>query len=150
MVKKFETFSNLTYSILAASRISKVLKDRKQFRYRVLVVVGNRINCVGFSLVKANQLKTAVRKALIQAKKNLFKIDITKTETIAYPLTINYKASKIIFKPKRYDSGIIAKNSLRIIFELAGIKNISAKSFGSRNIINLTKIVYLLLQHFRN
>lgn len=139
--------SNLTYSILSASRISKVLKNKKQFRFRVLIVVGDRINLIGFGLVKANQLKVAIKKALIKAKKNLFKVNINEIKTIPHSLTINYKASKIIFKSAKQDYGIIASNPIRIILELAGIKNIITKNLGSRNIINVTKSVYILLKN---
>lgn len=147
-IKNFEKEDILTYKILAFNRITKVLKTNKQIRYRVLVIVGNKVNKIGFGLVKANELSVAIRKAILKAKKNVFKIKLTKEKTILYSKVIKYKSSKLICKPVKADYGLVANDTIKTICRLVGIRNVIIKSFGSRNIINMTKAIYFVLKQF--
>ena len=148
IVKLNKKQSKFKYRILSSRRVVKVLKHEKRFQFRVLVIIGNETNKIGLGIGKSKKLKTAITKAISTAKKNLFSIFLTKNKTIPYSLTIYYKTSKLVLLPGNQDHGLISGNPIRIILELAGIKNIITKSFGSRNSLNLSKATILALKNF--
>jgi small subunit ribosomal protein S5 len=117
---------------LLTRRVTKVVKGGKRMKFTALVVVGDKINKVGVALAKGSDPRTAIEKAATKAKKNLKTINIV-DNSIAFDLMHKYKSSQIFFKPAQPGTGIIASNAIRPILELAGIKDIYTKIYGTNN-----------------
>ncbi|MCL2255242.1 MAG: 30S ribosomal protein S5 [Firmicutes bacterium] len=124
--------------LIAVNRVTKVVKGGRNMRFSALVVVGDGNGSVGVGHGKANEVPEAVRKAEQQARRKMEKIALNES-TIPHEIIGHFGASKVLLKPAPEGTGIIAGGSVRAVVELAGIKNITAKSHGSRNPINSTK-----------
>ena len=118
--------------IIEIKRVSKKIKGGNAIGFSVLVVVGNRDGKVGYGYGKAKNVADAIRKAVSSAKKKTYTIK-TNGKTIAHEVTAKVGASKILLKPAPEGTGVIAGGSVRIVVELAGIKDISSKVLGSNN-----------------
>jgi small subunit ribosomal protein S5 len=130
--------NQLEERVVFTNRVAKVTKGGRRFKMCALVVVGNRNGVVGVGYGKGTEMPIAIRKAIQDAKKNLFRIPLKGT-TIPHEIIGEFKASKVLMKPAAPGTGIIAGGPLRHLFELAGIKDILAKSLGSSNQINVTR-----------
>jgi small subunit ribosomal protein S5 len=124
--------------IVNIGRVTKVVKGGRRFRFTALVVVGNRKGLVGFGFGKAKEVPDAIKKAVDDAFKQLVKVNIKGT-TIAHDIEHKFNASRIILKPASEGTGTIAGGAARPVIELAGIKDIIAKSIGSNNPNNLVR-----------
>lgn len=124
--------SEFQETVIEINRISKKTKGGNQIRFSALVVVGDRKGRVGVGMGKAPNVVSGIRKAINQAKKNLLTIP-TRGTTIPYEVKVKYGASKILLKPAREGSGIVAGGPLRAVFESAGLHDIVAKIMGSNN-----------------
>jgi small subunit ribosomal protein S5 len=127
--------SEFEQKMLDLARVARVVKGGKRFKFRALVVIGNKKGKVGIGLAKGLDVTAAIEKAVNKAKKNLIEIDVTQT-TIPYALKYKFKAAKLLIKPASKGHGIIAGSCVRNICDLAGIKNISVKILGCRSKIN--------------
>ena len=125
-------------AIVNIGRVTKVVKGGRRFRFTALVVVGNKNGIVGFGTGKAKEVPDAIKKAIDDAFKSLIKINIHGS-TIAHDIEHKYNASKILLKPASEGTGLIAGGAARPVLELAGIKDIIAKSLGSNNPNNLVQ-----------
>lgn len=122
--------------VLEVRRVTKVTAGGKQLRFRAAVVVGNKNGKVGFGVAKGQDVAQAVEKAKMQAMKNIIQVPIV-NETIPYEVIAKYSAAKVLLRPQRQGRGLVAGGTVRIICQLAGIKNISSKLLGvTRNKIN--------------
>lgn len=130
--------SQLEERVVYTNRVAKVTKGGRRFKMCALVVVGNRNGVVGVGYGKGTEMPIAIRKAIQDAKKNLFRIPL-KGSTIPHEVIGKFKASKVLMKPAAPGTGIIAGGPLRHLFELAGIRDILSKSLGSSNQINVTR-----------
>ena len=130
-----EEFEEIVVNI---SRVTKVVKGGRRFRFSALVVIGDKKGHVGFGIGKAKEVPDAIRKAVDNAFKNVVKVNI-KGSTIAHDITHKYNSSKIILKPASEGTGVIAGGAARPVLELAGIKDILTKSLGSNNPSNLVR-----------
>ncbi|MCX7832093.1 MAG: 30S ribosomal protein S5 [Actinobacteria bacterium] len=130
--------TQLEERVVFTNRVAKVTKGGRRFKMCALVVVGNRNGIVGVGYGKGSEMPIAIRKAIQDAKKNLFRIPMNGS-TISHEIVGEFKASKVLMKPAAPGTGIIAGGPLRHLFELAGIKDILAKSLGSSNQINVTR-----------
>ncbi len=119
-------------TVIEINRISKKTKGGNQIRFSALVVVGDRKGKVGVGMGKAPNVVSGIRKAISQAKKGLQTIP-TRGTTIPYEVTVKYGAARILLKPAREGSGIVAGGPLRAVFESAGLHDIVAKIMGSNN-----------------
>jgi small subunit ribosomal protein S5 len=117
---------------LLTRRVTKVVKGGKKMRFTALVAVGDRNGKVGLALAKGLDPRSAIEKASTKAKKNLLKVNIVKT-SVAFDVMEKFKSSRIFFKPAQAGTGIIASTSIRPILELAGIKDIYTKIYGTNN-----------------
>ena len=124
--------------IVNIGRVTKVVKGGRRFRFTALVVVGDRNGTVGYGYGKAKEVPDAIKKAVDDAFKNLVKIHL-KGSTIAHDIEHKFNASRIILRPASECPGAIAGGAARPVIELAGIKDVIAKSIGSNNPNNLVR-----------
>lgn len=139
MAKKEETQgSGLQEKLVSVRRVSKVVKGGKIFGFTALTVVGDGLGRVGYGQGKAREVPAAIQKALSQAQKNLIKINF-KNATLQYSVVSRHGASKVFMKPATEGTGIIAGGAMRAVFEVAGIRNVLAKTYGSTNPFNVVR-----------
>jgi len=127
-----------TEKIVNINRVTKVVKGGRRFSFSVLAVVGNGNASCGYGMGKANEISEAIRKALINAKRNLQNIPM-KGQTIPHTITGRFGAAKILLKPAGPGTGVIAGGPVRALCEASGIKDILSKSLGSNNPLNVVK-----------
>ncbi|MEN3203250.1 MAG: 30S ribosomal protein S5 [Atribacterota bacterium] len=135
--------------LIAVTRVSKVVKGGKRFRFRALVAVGNGEGVVGIGLGKAKEVPDAVRKAIERAKRSLIRFPMRGT-TIVHEVLGEFGASTVVLKPAAPGTGVIAGGTVRAIMEVAGVKDILTKSLGNNNPINLALATIRGLQSLRD
>lgn len=126
-------------TVVTVRRVSKTVKGGRNMRFTALVVVGNGKGTVGFGTGKAKEVPDAIKKALEAAKKNLYKVPMVKGDTFPHYVEGKFGACKVVMKPAPDGTGIVAGGPVRAVLELAGIKNIYSKVYGSRNSINMVR-----------
>jgi len=131
--------------VLQVDRVTRVVKGGRRLRFRATVIIGNRRGKVGVGIGKATEVSQAIKKAVTKAKKNIINVPILK-DTIPFEVKSKFKASRMMMIPASPGTGIKAGSSTRKILELAGVKNILAKSIGSNNRINLAKATIIALE----
>ncbi|MCS6962221.1 MAG: 30S ribosomal protein S5 [Deltaproteobacteria bacterium] len=124
--------------LLYVARTAKVVAGGRRFRFSALVAVGDKKGHIGFALGKASEVPEAVKKATQKAKKKIIRIPL-RQDTIPFEVEGNFCATKVILKPARPGTGLIAGSAVRSIVELAGVKNIRSKIIGSTNPHNVLK-----------
>lgn len=124
--------------IVDISRVAKVVKGGRRFRFTALVVIGNRKGLVGYGFGKSKEVPDAIKKAVDDAFKNIIKVKLNGT-TVPHDVEAKFNASKILLKPASEGTGVIAGGSTRPVLELAGIQDILTKSLGSNNSSNVVR-----------
>lgn len=150
--KNFRRNSNLQESkllerLIKISRVSKVTKGGKKLSFRAIVVVGDENGKVGVGVAKADDVVNAFKKAKSDGRKNLIQLPLTKSLSIPHYVVGNFGACKVIMRPSIEGSGVIAGGSVRIVLEVAGVKNVIAKQLGSNNLLNNARASVCALQN---
>lgn len=127
--------SEFEEKVIEVNRVTRVVKGGKRMRFRALVVIGDRKNRVAFGLGKANDVTAAVTKAVTAAKKDMVKAELYKG-TLPYRVLGNHKSAQVLVKPATPGTGLIAGGAVRVVLELAGVKDAVAKMLGSANKIS--------------
>ena len=127
---------DLQERVVKINRVAKVVKGGRRFSFTALVVVGDEVDHVGVGYGKANEVPSAIAKAVEDAKKNLFQIPKYRN-TITHQVTGRYGAGRVLLKPASEGTGVIAGAGVRAVLELGGVRDILAKSLGTANPINL-------------
>ena len=140
---------DLIEKLVAVNRVAKVVKGGRQFGFTAITVVGNGKGKIGMGYGKAKEVPLAIQKAMQAARKNLHQVALNK-ETIYYEVNGRHGASKVYMQPAADGTGIIAGGAMRAVFECVGIRNILAKSYGSRNPINLVRATINALDSMRS
>ncbi len=123
------------HKIINIRRVVRMFKGGRRMRLSVFVVVGDRKGRVGLGLGKGTDVKSASDKAISKAKKNLIFVQL-KGNTIPHEVKVKLGAAKIMMKPAAPGTGIVAGSSMRMVAEVAGIKDVLGKIFGTNNSIN--------------
>ena len=129
---------DLIEKLVTINRVAKVVKGGRQFGFTALTVVGDGDGNVGFGYGKAREVPVAIQKAMQVARKNLQPVSL-KDDTLHYALVGRHGATKVYLQPASDGTGIIAGGAMRAVFECAGVRNVLAKSYGSRNPINVVR-----------
>ena len=151
MAEKKEKFDNkksfdnkaktnlLEEKVINIGRVTKVTQGGRHFRFSATVAVGNRKGIIGIGTGKANEVPEAIKKALQAANKHVVKVSLVDNRTIPHEATGKVGRAVVLVKPAKEGRGIIAGGAARAVLELAGVKDIVAKSLGSNTQVNVAK-----------
>jgi small subunit ribosomal protein S5 len=135
--------------VVEVKRVTRVVAGGKRMRFRALVVIGDHKGKIGMGLKKGVDVAESVNKAINQAKKNMITLPLV-NESIPHQVNMKYKSSKLIMKPARAGSGVIAGGAIRSVMDLAGVKNVVSKMLGSSNKVNNIKAVFKAFQSMKS
>ncbi len=131
---------DLKEKVISINRVTKVVKGGRNFRFSCLVVVGDENGHVGIGMAKAIEIPDAIRKAIQDAKKNMIEVPLRDT-TVTHEIIGRYGAGRVLVKPAKEGTGVIAGGPVRAVLELAGIRDVRTKCLGTnnpRNVVNAT------------
>ena len=132
------TTLDLKTNLVSVNRVAKTVKGGRNMRFAALVVVGDGNGHVGSGMGKATEIPEAIRKAEQSAKRNLIKVPTSGT-TIPHEILGTYGRGQVLLMPAEEGTGVLAGGHARAVLELAGIKDIRTKSYGSNNPINCVR-----------
>ena len=142
MAKKLENQAGvpeLQERVVYINRVSKVVKGGRRFALTALVVVGDSNGRVGIGMGKSQEVPTAIKKGVEDAKKNMFKVPLTEAGTLPHDIIGEYGAGRVLIKPAAPGTGVISGGAARAVMELDGVKDVFCKSLGTDNVLNIVK-----------
>ncbi len=140
---------DLKETVVVTRRVSKTVKGGRIMRFAAVVVVGDQNGHVGYGLGKSAEVPEAIRKAIEDAKKNMITVSIKGT-SIPHDIIGEYGAARVLLKPASEGTGVIAGGTVRAVLDMAGIRDIRAKSLRSNNKINVVKATFEGLKALRS
>src|SRR3974390_3737133 len=147
--EKTASGDDLIEKLVAVNRTAKVVKGGRQFGFTALTVVGDGAGRVGFGYGKAREVPVAISKAMMQARKSLVTVSL-KNETLFYAVKGRHGTTRVYMQPAADGTGVIAGGGMRAVLECAGVRNVLAKSYGSRNPINVVRATMNALEAMRS
>ena len=144
-----ENSDGLLEKLIAVNRVAKVVKGGRQFGFTALTVVGDGAGRVGYGFGKAREVPVAISKAMAQARKNLINVSL-RNDTLHYAIKGFHGATRVLMQPASEGTGVIAGGGMRAVLECAGVRNVLAKSYGSRNPINVVRATISALAGIRS
>ena len=134
---------SLSYQVLDIKRISRTVQGGRKMRFNALVVVGDRKGKCGFSLSKNNETLGAIKKSFVSASKKMINVFIDKKNfSIKSPVWGKFGATKVFLRPAPQGKGIVAGGAVRSLLELAGVKNVVSKVYGSKTRKNVLEATF--------
>ena len=126
-------------TVISVNRVTKVTSGGRRLRFAATVAVGDGKGKVGLGTGKANEVQDAIKKAIADATNNIIRVDLVENRTVSHDATGVSGAARVLIKPAKAGTGIIAGGSVRAILELAGVKDIISKSLGSNTKLNTAR-----------
>ncbi|MEY2625301.1 MAG: 30S ribosomal protein S5 [Steroidobacteraceae bacterium] len=148
-VEKSQATDEYLEKLVAVNRTSKTVKGGRQFGFTALTVVGDGAGRVGFGFGKAREVPVAISKAMAAARKNMVNVSL-RNETLHYAVKGSHGATRVLMQPASDGTGVIAGGGMRAVLECAGVRNVLAKSYGSRNAINVVRATVKALASVRS
>ena len=148
-MQRYEQVSEFKEKLVAVNRVSKTVKGGRNMRFSALVVVGDENGRVGAGMGKAAEIPEAIRKANEDAKKHMVNVSLNGT-TVPHEFTAYFSTAKVVLIPAPEGTGVIAGGATRAVLELAGVKDIRTKSYGTNNPINMAKATLEALRQMRS
>jgi len=130
------------------ARVTRVVAGGKRMRFRATVALGDMKGRVGIGIAKGSDVSNAIQKAATAARKKIVTVPIV-NDTIPHQILVKYRAARLLVKPAPKGSGVIAGGPIRLVMELAGIKNVVSKILGSPNKINNVYALMIALRSLR-
>jgi small subunit ribosomal protein S5 len=137
-VEKNQAQDEYLEKLVAVNRTAKVVKGGRQFGFTALTVVGDGAGRVGYGFGKAREVPVAISKAMAQARKNMVNVAL-RNDTLHYAIKGTHGATRVFMQPASDGTGVIAGGGMRAVLECAGVRNVLAKSYGSRNPVNVVR-----------
>jgi small subunit ribosomal protein S5 len=148
-MEKGQSADEFVEKLVAVNRTAKVVKGGRQFGFTALTVVGDGAGRVGYGFGKAREVPVAISKAMAQARKNMVNVSL-RNDTLYYAVKMEQGATRVYMQPASDGTGVIAGGGMRAVLECVGVRNVLAKSYGSRNPINVVRATIAALIKVRS